>query len=75
VDATLLCAFAAAPRGIAGFFVVVGGSGGAGPLDGGTQLVLCRKEPFCEAADFLCLEAFACDGSTCLEEERVFYLA
>lgn len=72
VDATLLCAFAAAPRGRAGFFVVVGGRGGAGPVDGSTQLVLCGKEPFGKAADLLCLKAFARDGSTCLKEERVF---
>lgn len=76
MDAALLCAFAAAdPRVRAGFFVVGGCGcvGGAGPVDGGTQLVLCGKDPFCEAADFLGLEAFACDGSACLEEERGFH--
>lgn len=69
VDATLLCAFAAALHRRAGLLVV----DDARPVDDGAQLVLCREEPLCEAADFFGLEAFAGDGSTCLEEERVLH--
>ena len=76
-------AFRAAPRGRACLFVLVifvaglgGGDDGAddaGPVDGGTQLVLCGKQPFRKATDFLGLKAFACDGSACLEEQRTFH--
>jgi hypothetical protein len=78
VDATVLCAFNAVfcGRRAADFvlvFVSAGDTAGAGPVYGGTQLVLCGDEPFCEATHFFTPEAFACDGSACLKEERSFH--
>lgn len=58
VDATLLFGFAALGR--AGFFGGGGGGGSAGPLDSGTQLVLCLEQPLRKAAELLGL---------CLDEE------
>jgi hypothetical protein len=78
VDATVLCAFDAVfcGRRAADFVLVLVSADDtavAEPVDGGTQLVLCGDEPFCEATHFFAPEAFACGGSVCLKEERGFH--